>query len=59
MRAFWQSTQVAFPASAPSSWRNILTGESLHCTARQGRKFLPVGAILENFPVALLVPESE
>jgi (1->4)-alpha-D-glucan 1-alpha-D-glucosylmutase len=59
MRAFWKSTQVALPSPAPSTWRNILTGESLRCTTRQGRKYLPAGAILENFPVALLVSEGK
>ncbi len=59
VRTFWKSTQVALPSAAPSTWRNILTGESLQCTARQGRQYLPAGAILENFPVALLVPEGQ
>jgi len=59
MRAFWKSTEAALPPTAPSTWHNILTGESLQCTARRGRKYLPVGAVLENFPVALLVPESK
>jgi (1->4)-alpha-D-glucan 1-alpha-D-glucosylmutase len=58
MHAFWKSTQVALPLAAPSAWRNILTGESLHAAARRGRKYLPAAAIFENFPVALLVPEG-
>jgi len=56
MGPFWKSTQVALPQSAPSAWRNILTGESLQCTTQRGHKYLPAGATLANFPVALLVP---
>jgi (1->4)-alpha-D-glucan 1-alpha-D-glucosylmutase len=59
MRAFWKSTQLLLPASAPLAWRNILTGESLRCTTRQGRKYIPAGTILGNFPVAVLVPEGK
>ena len=59
MGTFWKSTRVGLPSSAPAAWRNILTGESLHAAARRGRKYLSAGAILEHFPVALLVPESE
>jgi (1->4)-alpha-D-glucan 1-alpha-D-glucosylmutase len=59
MRAFWKSTSLRLPAPAPAAWRNIFTGESLHATARQGRKYLSAGATLEHFPVALLVAKSQ
>ncbi len=48
--AVWQDTKVVLPANAPSEWHNVLTGRSLSNAGA-----LPVSAVLEQFPTALLV----
>ena len=46
----WSATSVALPEGR---WTNRLTGQTFHGGA------VRVGALLENFPVALLVRDSE
>jgi (1->4)-alpha-D-glucan 1-alpha-D-glucosylmutase len=50
----WQDTEVIMPDGAPAAWRNAITGEVLSAD-----KALPVGDILLNFPVALLMGEGK
>ncbi|MGV8074150.1 MAG: malto-oligosyltrehalose synthase [Syntrophobacteraceae bacterium] len=47
----WRNTHLLLPKGAPLSWTNVLTGERIDV----GTKKLPVGELLMNFPVALLV----
>jgi (1->4)-alpha-D-glucan 1-alpha-D-glucosylmutase len=47
----WRDTAVVLPEGAPTEWRDVLCGTTL--TAPRGN--LPVGDVLANLPVALLV----
>jgi (1->4)-alpha-D-glucan 1-alpha-D-glucosylmutase len=47
-RRCWQATRLVLPGDAPSSWRNLLTGEELDGETSMAR-------ILASFPVALLL----
>ena len=46
----WCDTHLMCRKTMPSSWINLMTGESI-----QGSLRLPVGNVLRNFPVALLI----
>ncbi len=46
----WQETYLEIPSHLQSEWKNILTEENLG-----NQEKLPVGQILQNFPVALLL----
>lgn len=50
----WQDTVLHLP-SADSIWTNLLTQESLRSNAEDAGAVLPLGQILNHFPVALLV----
>ncbi|MFP3869644.1 MAG: malto-oligosyltrehalose synthase [Syntrophobacteria bacterium] len=49
----WQDTAVVLPPGSAGSWKNALTGELI-----RGGDSLPVGAVLAQFPVALLLNEE-
>jgi (1->4)-alpha-D-glucan 1-alpha-D-glucosylmutase len=47
-------TEIQLPPSSPSSWNNLLTGETVHSQQKSGQHCLRVDALFRNFPVALL-----
>ena len=49
----WQDTAVVMPDGAPAQWRNVITNEVLFLG-----NALPVGEVLLNFPVAMLMGEA-
>jgi (1->4)-alpha-D-glucan 1-alpha-D-glucosylmutase len=51
---FWGNTEVRLQATAPASWSNVLTGESVKIESAGGRRALRMDKLLETFPVALL-----
>jgi (1->4)-alpha-D-glucan 1-alpha-D-glucosylmutase len=53
-RQTWQDTEVTMPDWAPLEWRNVITGEVLSAGSP-----LPVGDVLQSFPVALLMGEGK
>jgi (1->4)-alpha-D-glucan 1-alpha-D-glucosylmutase len=55
---FWGDTDVRFQKSAPVSWKNILTGETIEAKTAGSRRSIPVGKLLKTFPVALLTGDS-
>src|SRR5271155_249014 len=55
MQAFWAGSQIVLPAKAPSSWRNVLTGESLSAKRAQRGARLSLPEIFKTFPVAVLL----
>src|SRR5271155_1081290 len=55
MHAFWAGSQIVLPAKAPSSWRNVLTGESLSAKRAQRGARLSLPEIFKTFPVAVLL----
>ncbi len=58
MQAFWAGSQIVLPAKAPSSWRNVLTGESLSAKRVQRGARLSLAGIFRDFPVAVLLGSS-
>jgi (1->4)-alpha-D-glucan 1-alpha-D-glucosylmutase len=53
-REVWQDTEVIMPDQSPAEWRNALTSEVLSVGAA-----LPIGDVLLNFPVALIMAEGK
>jgi (1->4)-alpha-D-glucan 1-alpha-D-glucosylmutase len=53
----WGRTVLRLPAGAPTRWRNVLTGETVHTniSVLQGGCQLGLRDVLVNFPVTLLV----
>jgi (1->4)-alpha-D-glucan 1-alpha-D-glucosylmutase len=51
---FWRNTDVRLPAAAPTSWNNILTGETVEARSAGGRPSIRIDKLFEHFPVALL-----
>jgi (1->4)-alpha-D-glucan 1-alpha-D-glucosylmutase len=49
-QAIWKDTCIQLPQSAPLSWTNAITTQSLQSTA-----LLSVGEALQHFPVALAI----
>ncbi len=47
-------TGLVLPEGSPGTWRNVLTGESLHAVTGAGRTRLLLHAVFNEFPVALL-----
>jgi (1->4)-alpha-D-glucan 1-alpha-D-glucosylmutase len=59
-REVWKDTVLLLPDSDGSRrWRNLFTGEILKPSVRSGQNQLALAEILANFPVALLLAESE
>jgi (1->4)-alpha-D-glucan 1-alpha-D-glucosylmutase len=54
----WRDTMVVLPKTAPESWSNVLTGTRNEIRAIDGERVLEVGALLADFPVALLSSAS-
>ncbi len=55
----WGNTTVALPKKAGhTSFRDILTGETVTAEEREGALILPVARVFAHCPVALLVAES-
>lgn len=51
----WQDTVLQLPETAPGTWRNVLTGETLPAALAGGRqRVLYLHNVLRRFPVALL-----
>ena len=51
----WRDTWIALPDGVPAeTYRNVLTGETLHSSMVQGRRCLLLAQILTDCPVALL-----
>ncbi len=54
-RAIWQDNFLELPSDEPTTqYCNILTGEHLSTTKRQGKPVLALADVLASFPVALL-----
>ncbi|HEX4263618.1 MAG TPA: malto-oligosyltrehalose synthase [Verrucomicrobiae bacterium] len=52
---FWKDTVLMLPQSrAGSSFRNVLTGETMVAIEKKGDAALEAGRVLRNFPIALL-----
>jgi len=50
----WKDTEVLWPAPLKGPWRNALTGEII-----QIEQLVPVGQLLNRFPVSLLIRASK
>ncbi|MGE5189222.1 MAG: malto-oligosyltrehalose synthase [Gemmatimonadota bacterium] len=53
-QAWGAKLHLVLPGNSPDAWRNVLTGELLHGAAGGGGRRLPVHALFNEFPVALL-----
>jgi (1->4)-alpha-D-glucan 1-alpha-D-glucosylmutase len=54
-RAVWGETCLLLPPEArPGRYRNLFTGEVLHCVHEEGCRTLALAEIFATFPVALL-----
>jgi (1->4)-alpha-D-glucan 1-alpha-D-glucosylmutase len=51
---FWAKTDIQVPKSAPSFWESILSGETIEAHNAGAKRSLPLGKLVETFPVALL-----
>jgi (1->4)-alpha-D-glucan 1-alpha-D-glucosylmutase len=50
----WQDTEIKLPPASPSSWNNVLTGETILSQEQSGEYSIRVNALFRNFPVAFL-----
>jgi (1->4)-alpha-D-glucan 1-alpha-D-glucosylmutase len=55
---FWKDTFLSMPGEAPSSWRNIFTGEDYSSSAMAGRRGLSVSNVFKYFPLAIVSASS-
>jgi (1->4)-alpha-D-glucan 1-alpha-D-glucosylmutase len=55
---FWRGTNLRLPPATPNSWRNVFSAKACDCRTEENNSFLPVGDLLADFPVALLVPSE-
>ena len=55
---FWKGTKLRIPTDSPASWRNIFTCKNLTAKSDTEGQFLAPGELLEDFPVALLIPSK-
>jgi (1->4)-alpha-D-glucan 1-alpha-D-glucosylmutase len=51
---FWRNTAVRLPKQAPRRWINVITGEQVAASSSDGRTWLLIQSLLNQFPVALL-----
>ena len=52
----WGDTTLSLPDDTPDSWRNVLTGQTVHAVrAGAGKKTIELNLVFDQFPVALLV----
>ncbi|MGH8720127.1 MAG: malto-oligosyltrehalose synthase [Burkholderiales bacterium] len=56
-QAVWHDTRLVLPPGAPAQWRNVLTGVRCRAETHDEILQLPLAAILDAFPVALLVAQ--
>ena len=56
LESVWQETHIVVPG--PGSFGNVLTGEVIRTVADTGRQLLPLSAVFESFPAALLEKRS-
>jgi (1->4)-alpha-D-glucan 1-alpha-D-glucosylmutase len=49
----WEDTAIQLPAGMPSVWKDAIAAQTL-----QGNEAVPVSEVLKNFPVALLLGQS-
>jgi len=56
---FWGDTSLILPRETSRSWRNTFMGCGIRVQPFDGNQTLLVGDLLAEFPVALLVPDSE
>jgi (1->4)-alpha-D-glucan 1-alpha-D-glucosylmutase len=47
----WEDTAVKLPVNTPATWKEIFTDSNIHAVSGS----LPLGEVLDRFPVALLV----
>ncbi len=52
-REIWKDTEVIMPDCPTFEWRNVITSEALSTS-----RVLPIGDILQSFPVALLMTDG-
>lgn len=50
----WKDTYICLPQKAPQKWTEIFTHKKLFSKRFEGHEGLPIGEVLESFPVALL-----
>lgn len=50
----WEDHTLALPREAPDLWFNVLTGEELETSHSERTKVLSLGAVFQEFPLALL-----
>jgi (1->4)-alpha-D-glucan 1-alpha-D-glucosylmutase len=55
---FWRGTNVQLPLACQASWRNVFTGRGADATIAEGNRFIAVGDLLGDFPIALLIPTA-
>jgi (1->4)-alpha-D-glucan 1-alpha-D-glucosylmutase len=56
VRSFWSNTEVRLPTGAPSSFKNVFSGEYVDAARTTARsKSIRIGNLLDKFPVALLI----
>jgi (1->4)-alpha-D-glucan 1-alpha-D-glucosylmutase len=52
-RLDWKDTKILLPAESSAEWQNILTRNSVTSSETESERFLNVGDLLRDFPVAL------
>jgi (1->4)-alpha-D-glucan 1-alpha-D-glucosylmutase len=57
---FWRGTNLLLPRESPKAWHNVFTTSMAEARVDQGKQWLAVGELLENFPVGLwaVTPDS-
>lgn len=63
--AVWGNSAFILPGNSPETWYNVLTGETINVcpgnetdTGNTGSRTLPLSAVFNTFPVALLAGEA-
>jgi maltooligosyltrehalose synthase len=51
----WSDTEIQIPSAAKLSYKNVLTGETVHAQTSGEGASLDVASVLRSFPVALLI----
>jgi len=55
---FWDTTALCLPTDMPVRWRDVITGNDVEASHRDGTKELLLSRLFQNFPVALLYNEE-
>ncbi|MGH7829879.1 MAG: malto-oligosyltrehalose synthase, partial [Candidatus Binatia bacterium] len=53
-KEIWGDGALALPQEAPALWSNVLTGKNLQTSGSERKKFLDLGSVFQDFPLALL-----